>query len=75
MSELILSIISEGLKFLNEHEANKIQTRILELRRNWDYELSKGNDRDDAALDMYTRELRDLGELFLTSIKQTSPKS
>ena len=75
MAELMLSIVSEGLKLLNEHEARAIQTRVLKLREAWREELSKGSMRDDAILDMYDRELLDLSQLFLTSLKQASPKN
>jgi len=72
IAQLLLSIVNEGLKFLNEREARAIQERVLKLREAWNEELSKGTQRDDALLDMYERELLDIGELFFASFKQAS---
>jgi hypothetical protein len=71
---LLLSIISEGLKFLNEFQANRLRERVINLRERFNEEMAKGSLRDDAALDSYERELRELGELFLASIKSATLK-
>jgi len=75
LADTLLSIVNEGLKFLNAKEATSIQMRVRALRENYLNELSKGSMRDDALLDMYERELLDIGLLFLTAIKQTPSKS
>lgn len=74
MGLLILSIVSEGLKFLNESRAQELQERIIKLREAFNEQLSKGTMRDDALVDMYERELLDLGHLFLASLKSASSK-
>lgn len=74
IAELLLNIVSEGLKFLNEHEAHAIQDRILKLKEGMRNELSKGTMRDDALLDSYESELRDIGAVYLAGITQASSK-
>ena len=73
IAEIMLSIVSEGLRFLNERESKEIGERVMKLREAWREEMAKGSLRDDALLDMYERELRDIGALFLTTLKQASP--
>jgi hypothetical protein len=73
LAEALLSIVNEGLKFLNAKEATRIQEKVMALRENYLDELSKGSMRDDALLDMYERELLDISGLFLASLKGTSP--
>jgi hypothetical protein len=78
MAELILSIIKEGLPILDKlipDEATKIRNLILDYERKWDAEISKGEHRDDALLDMYTRELLDIGRLFSAALGQATFKS
>ena len=78
MNTLLLSIISEGLKFLNKvvpEEAIKIQERLHKYETEWDAEIAKGEHRDDAKLDMLDRELQQCGELFLTVIKGQASKN
>jgi len=75
MFELILSIIHEGLPILDKlvpDEATKIRNRVLLLRSQWDVEMSKGSLRDDAKLDGLRTELRDIGELFASTLKQAA---
>lgn len=71
MPLLLLSIMSEGLKFMNVFQATRLNDQIMELRRKFDEELAKGSNRDDAALDGYERELCELGHLFLAGLKST----
>lgn len=75
IAQLLLGIVNEGLKFLNEHEARAIQEKVIKLREAWNEELAKGSMRDDALLDSYERELLDIGLLFFASLKQASPTS
>lgn len=77
MVELILGIIEQSLVLVNKlvpEEASRIKNRVLNLRREWDEEIAKGHLRDDAKLVMLERELRDIGELFLTTIKSADIK-
>lgn len=78
MVELILGIIQEGLVIVNKvlpDEATRIKNQVIEYRRKWDEEYAKGDKRDDALLAMYDRELRDIGELFLTALKSANTQS
>lgn len=75
MALMILSILSEGLKFINGARAQEIGNRVIELREQFNEELSKGADRDDARLDMLERELFDLGNVFLSAVKSAAPPS
>lgn len=78
MAELILSIINEGLPILDKlvpEQATVIRNMILDYRRKWDEEIAKVSLRDDALLDMYTRELLDIGNLFSAALKQAASKS
>jgi hypothetical protein len=71
MPLLLLSIMSEGLKFMNVFQATRLSERISDLKEKFNAELAKGPDRDDAALDSYERELCELGQLFLATLKST----
>lgn len=78
MAELILQIIEQSLLLVNKFapdEATRIKNQILNYRRDWDAEIAKGENRDDARLDELDRELRDIGELFLATIKSATPPS
>lgn len=78
MIELVLGIIEESLVLVNKlvpEESTRIKNRVLNLRREWDEEIAKGHLRDDARLVMLERELRDIGQLFLTTIKSANTKS
>lgn len=78
MLELVLSIINEGLPVLDKlvpDQATIIRDRVLLLREKWDAEIAKGNKMDDALVAMYSRELRDIGELFSASLKSASTKN
>jgi hypothetical protein len=75
MVELILGIIEGSLELINKlvpGEASRIKNKVLRLRKEWDEEISKGVNRDDSNLDRIERELLDLGQLFLTTIKSAS---
>ena len=75
MAQIILSIINEGLKFINQHEALALQNRIMNLKGAWDAEIAKGAARDDSLLDSYERELCDIADVFLGALKSTSSTS
>lgn len=78
MSELVFSIISEGLTLINKvvpEECVRIQGRLNDFRRQWDEEYSKGVLRDDALLDMLTRELQYTGQLYLAAVKTAASKN
>lgn len=73
--EAYAKLLAEGLVLLNKlipDEATKIRKQLLENRRAWDEEFSKGKNRDDARLDMLTRELLELGELFSSAVERAS---
>ncbi len=75
MVELVLSIINEALPILDKFvpdQATKIRNEILDLRKQWDAEISKGHKRDDAYLDSLELRIKDIGQLFTTAIKQAS---
>lgn len=77
MVELILGIIEGSLELVNKlvpEESTRIRNKILNYRREWDAEMAKGHLRDDANLDRLDRELRDIGELFLATIKGSQSK-
>lgn len=77
MVELVLSIINEALPLLDKFvpdQATKIRNQVLQLRGDWDAEISKGDKRDDAYLDSLELRLRDISELFTTAIKQATFK-
>jgi hypothetical protein len=77
MAELILTVIESALGLVNKvvpDQATKIKNQIMDYRSKWDAELAKGPLRDDALLDEYDRELRDITDLFLAAVKSaTSP--
>lgn len=78
MVELVLSIINETLPILDKlvpDQATKIRKEILQLRSDWDAEISKGSNRDDAYLDSLELRLRDVSQLFTSAIKQATPKN
>jgi hypothetical protein len=75
MAQIILSIINEGLKFINQQEALALQNRIMNLKGVWDAEIAKGADRDDSVLDGCERELRDIADVFVGAIKSASPSN
>lgn len=78
MVELILGIIEESLVLINKlvpEEASRIRKKVLNLRGEWDEEISKGTGRDDANLDRIERELRDLCQIYVTTLKQASSKN
>lgn len=75
MAELILSIINEGLPILDKivpDQATVIRNKILKYRSDWDEEISKGSNRDDAMLDCIELQLHDICQLFASALKQTS---
>lgn len=75
MIDVILSIINEGLPIINKllpDQATVIKNKVLNFREKWDEEYAKGASRDDALLDMYTRELFDIGNLFSAALKSTA---
>ncbi|NDD53350.1 hypothetical protein EBZ39_05670 [bacterium] len=74
IAELLLNIVSEGIKYLNESEGREIRERILKLREGMRNELSKGSVRDDALVDSIESELLDISKLYLARITQASPK-
>jgi len=77
MVELILGIIEESLVLVNKlvpSEASRIKNKVLSLRKDWDEEISKGDQRSDANLDRIERELRDLVSIYLATLKQAAPK-
>lgn len=77
MVELILGIIEQSLVLINKlvpDEASRIRNRVLNLRKEWDAEISKGSDRNDAKLDHLELELRDICQLYSATIKQAAPK-
>lgn len=77
MVQTILTIISEALPLIDKvvpDEATKIRNKVLDLRRRWDDEISKGSERNDNALDHIQSELLDLGRLFSDTLKQASSK-
>lgn len=74
MAETILSIVNEGLKLFNTEEAKSLALRVAGYQEDFNAEMAKGENRDDAKLDMLDRELCELGGLFLTILKSaTSP--
>ena len=76
MAQLILSIIDSGLHILDKKlpdQATIIRNRVLDYRSQWDAEMAKGSLRDDSKLDYLDRELLDIGELFASTLKSTSP--
>lgn len=77
MVELILGIIEESLVLVNKlvpEESQRIRHKVIELRKDWDEEISKGSNRSDANLDRIERELRDLCSVYVTTLKQASSK-
>jgi hypothetical protein len=78
MFTTLLSVLEGGLTLLNKvvpDQATKIKNQIIDLREKWDAEMGKVDNRDDALLDMYDRELRDISELFLAAVKSAAPPS
>lgn len=78
MVELILGIIEESLVLVNKlvpSESSRIRNKVLDLRKDWDEEISKGEKRSDANLDRIERELRDLVSVYLATLKQAAPKN
>lgn len=77
MVELILGIIEESLVLVNKlvpEESQRIRNRILNLRKEWDEEVSKGPNRSDSKLDHLELELRDICQLFSATIKSATSK-
>lgn len=75
---LILKLLDGGIELLNKFvpsEAVRIQNRLINFKKEWDEEISKGHLRDDANLDRLDRELRDCCQLFLTAIKGSTPQN
>ena len=74
----ILTIISEALPLIDKvvpDQASKIRNKVIDLRKRWDDEISKGTKRDDNRLDHIERELFDLSQLFADTLKQASSKN
>lgn len=74
----ILSIIKEALPLIDKlvpDQATKIRNEVIDLRRRWDDENAKGANRDDNALDHIERELLDISQLFIDTLKQASSKN
>lgn len=77
MVELILGIIEESLVLVNKlvpEESQRIRNKVINLRKDWDEEISKGNNRSDANLDRIERELRDLCSIYSSTLKQATSK-
>lgn len=74
MPELILGIIKEALHLINTENGKALAIKIARFEEDFYEELSKGDKRDDARVDMLDRQLRELGELFLAVLKSSTPK-
>lgn len=76
MAELILTIISEGLKFIDQAQQDSIKNKIIQLRADYADELGKSSsDIDDARLDSLEFELCDLLKLFGSGLQGSNPKT
>jgi hypothetical protein len=78
MVELILTIISESLPIIDKalpDQATKIRNEILELRKQWDAEISKGSSRNDAFLDSLELRIGDICQLYIAAAQQTASKN
>jgi hypothetical protein len=78
MSELIFSIISQGLILINKEVPDavlRIQQRLNDYKEQWDAEMAKADGRDDSKLDFLDSELLYTGQLYLAAIKQATPPS
>lgn len=75
MVDLILKVIEESLVLVNKlvpEESSRIRRRVLNLRKDWDEEISKGVNRNDAKLDALERELLDICSLYSSTLKQAT---
>lgn len=71
----ILETIEESLVLLNKlvpDQATRIANEIKIFRERWDTEYAKNEKRDDAMLDCIELELRDIRELFSSTIKSAA---
>lgn len=75
MPELILSIVSEGLKLYNNESSKSLALRVAKFEEDWNKEYAKGANMDDALLAELDRELLNIGQLFLAILKSETASS
>ncbi len=71
----IFNLLTEVAKHINFEQANRYADRLFELQRNYEQELAKGNQRDDALIFSIRSELFDLCNVYSAAIKGQATKS
>ena len=68
MTEILFSVLLQGLKFWNTKESSKYIDELYELRKDWTEEYDKPrNKRSNAKLDDIESRLHLLGRIFIDS--------
>ena len=78
MPTLILSIINEALPILDKlvpDQATVIRNRKIAYEREYDAEIAKGSNMDDALVAEFDRELQYIGGLLSTALTAASGKN
>lgn len=71
----VVELLVEVGKYINHSKATELQEKVLDLKRRWDEEISKGDDVDDALLYSIERELWDICEVYRSELKGSTAQA
>ncbi len=71
----IVELLVQVGRFVNAERATALQEKVLKLRRMYDEEVAKGENRDDAFVDSIVFELCDLCEVYRSELERQAPKN
>lgn len=71
----VVGLLVEVGKFINHAKATELQEKVLDLRRQWDAEIAKGDNVDDALLYSIERELWNICDVYRTELARSTTTS
>lgn len=71
----VIELLIQVGKFINNENANSLHDRVLELKKRFNEELSKGDMVDDALLYTLSTELQHIVSVYSASLERPGTKN